>query len=42
MVKVMNYLEPLDAADYMTYYNYLYEDDYYFDRRMNLLEAYRP
>ncbi len=34
MVKVMNYLEPLDAADYMTYYNYLYEDDYYFDRRM--------
>ncbi len=34
LVRVMNYLEPLNAADYMTYYNYLYEDEYYYDRRM--------
>lgn len=34
MVRVMNYLEPLNAADYMTYYNYLYEDNFYYNRRM--------
>jgi len=33
-VKDMNYLEPLNAKDYMTYYNQMAKDKYLFDLRM--------
>ncbi|MBN2273469.1 MAG: SusC/RagA family TonB-linked outer membrane protein [Bacteroidales bacterium] len=35
VVRAMNYIEPLNAADYMTYFNHLYEDKYLYDRRMD-------
>lgn len=34
VVRPMEYLEPLNASDFMTYFNYLYEDKYLYDRRM--------
>lgn len=34
LVKNMKYLEPLNAAEYMTYYNQLTQDKYLFDNKM--------